>query len=128
MRNWPRRPACRAAASIRWRVPWSLRRASGPGVSQAPTVRAVAGRGTEGEVGGRSFLIASLRWLRGTGRVRWHPLQAEVQRLQGEGATVSALVERAEGLALRALMAFADEPKPGAAEAFAALRRAGCGW
>ncbi|HEY0822564.1 MAG TPA: HAD-IC family P-type ATPase, partial [Ramlibacter sp.] len=50
----------------------------------------------------------------------------EVQRLQGEGATLSALVERVtEGLALRALMGFADEPKAGAAEALERLRRRG---
>ncbi|MEJ8835519.1 heavy metal translocating P-type ATPase [Ramlibacter sp. AN1133] len=93
---------------------------------QAPeNVRSVAGRGTEGEVGGRSYLIASLRWLEELGL----PLQgwdAQVQRLQGEGATLSALVERSgEALQLRALMAFADEPKPGVAEALAALRQRG---
>jgi P-type Cu+ transporter len=53
-------------------------------------------------------------------------LQADVQRLQAEGATLSVLVERVtNGLALRALMAFADEPKPGAAEALARLRARG---
>jgi Cu+-exporting ATPase len=46
--------------------------------------------------------------------------------LQAEGATVSAMAERtAHGLVLRALMAFADEPKPGASEALAALRARG---
>ena len=92
----------------------------------APTsVRAVAGRGTEGEVEGRSFLIGSLRWLQELG-VALEPVRAEVERLQGEGATLSALVERAPaGLALRALMAFADEPKAGAAKALAELRGRG---
>ncbi|MDB5859422.1 MAG: copA1, partial [Ramlibacter sp.] len=88
-------------------------------------VRAVPGRGTEGEVGGRSYLVASLRWLQELG-VPLAPLQDDVNRLQGEGATLSALVERVSGgLALRALLAFADEPKPGAAEALAALRGRG---
>lgn len=88
-------------------------------------VRAVAGRGTEGEVGGRSFLIASLRWLDELG-VPLGALEGEARRLQGEGATLSALVERVtQGLALRALMAFADEPKPGAAQALATLRARG---
>jgi Cu+-exporting ATPase len=88
-------------------------------------VRAVAGRGTEGEVGGRSFLVGSLRWVGELG-VSLQPVQAEVQRLQDEGATLSALVERVTGgLALRALLAFADAPKPGAAEAIAELRRRG---
>ena len=46
--------------------------------------------------------------------------------MQAEGATVSALAERTDqGLVLRALMAFADEPKPGALEALAALRTRG---
>lgn len=88
-------------------------------------VRAVPGRGTEGEVADRSFLIGSLRWLAEMG-VALAPLQSEIARLQGEGATLSALVERATGgLELRALMAFADEPKPGAAAALASLRRRG---
>jgi Cu+-exporting ATPase len=93
---------------------------------QAPdAVRAVAGRGTEGELGGRSYLIGSLRWLE---ELQLAPgaLQGEVQRLQAEGATLSALVERVTGgLALRALMAFADEPKAHAAEALARLRERG---
>jgi Cu+-exporting ATPase len=53
-------------------------------------------------------------------------LQARAQALAAQGATVSALVERTpEGLALRAVMAFGDEPKPGAKEALAALRARG---
>lgn len=89
------------------------------------SVRAVAGRGTEGEVGQRSYVIASLRWLQELG-VPLGALAPEVQRLQGEGATLSALVERVtEGLALRALLAFADEPKPEAAAAIAQLRARG---
>jgi Cu+-exporting ATPase len=93
---------------------------------QAPdSVRAVAGRGSEGEVGNRSYLIGSLRWLGELG-VPLGALDADVQRLQGEGATLSALVERVtEGLALRALMAFADEPKAGADQALARLRARG---
>jgi Cu+-exporting ATPase len=58
--------------------------------------------------------------------VSLEPVRAAVDRLQGEGATLSALVERVtEGLALRALLAFADEPKAGAAEALATLRARG---
>ncbi|HEY8358960.1 MAG TPA: HAD-IC family P-type ATPase, partial [Ramlibacter sp.] len=53
-------------------------------------------------------------------------VQAEVARLQADGASLSVLVERVtEGLAPRALMAFADEPKPGAAQALALLRAQG---
>jgi Cu+-exporting ATPase len=97
----------------------------GIAIAEPDSVRAVAGRGTEGEVGNRSYLIGSLRWLRELG-VPLGALDADVQRLQGEGATLSALVERVtEGLALRALMAFADEPKAGAAAALARLRQRG---
>jgi Cu+-exporting ATPase len=97
------------------------------GIAFAPpdAVRAVAGRGTEGEVQARSYLIGSLRWLHELG-VSVTPLQAEVDRLQREGATLSGLVERVtDGLALRALLAFADEPKPGADQALAGLRARG---
>jgi P-type Cu+ transporter len=88
-------------------------------------VRSVAGRGSEGELGGATYLIGSLRWLEELG-VPLGPLAAEAHRLQGEGATLSALVERTpQGLSLSALMAFADEPKAGAREALAGLRARG---
>jgi len=97
----------------------------GLAIAQPDGVRAVPGRGSEGEVGVRSYLIGSLRWMEELG-VRLGGLAADVQRLQGEGATVSAMVERtAQGLTPVALMAFADEPKPGAREALAALRQRG---
>ncbi|MFM2276106.1 MAG: hypothetical protein RL211_1978 [Pseudomonadota bacterium] len=88
-------------------------------------VRAVPGRGSEGEVGVRSFLIGSLRWMDELG-VDVRSLADRAAELQLQGATVSALAERTtEGLTLRALMAFGDEPKPGAKEALAALRARG---
>jgi Cu+-exporting ATPase len=88
-------------------------------------VRAVPGRGTEGEAGARSVLVGSLRWMEELG-VDLGPLQAQAAQWQREGATVSALAERVtEGLALRALLAFGDEPKPGAREALALLRARG---
>jgi len=94
-------------------------------LTQPEDVRAVQGRGTEGRVGGVSYAIASLRWLEELG-VGLEGLQGEAQRLEQEGATLSALLERgAGGLSLKALMAFADEPKPGAREALAALRARG---
>jgi Cu+-exporting ATPase len=104
-----------------------LAAANDRGVAIAPpdSVRAVPGRGTEGEVAGRSYLIGSLQWLAEL-QVPLAGLEAQVRQLQGEGATVSALVERVTpGLALRALMAFADEPKPEAAQVLAQLRQRG---
>jgi Cu+-exporting ATPase len=93
---------------------------------EAPdNVRAVPGRGTEGEVGVRSFLIGSLRWLDEL-KVDMSALAAQAADLQAQGHTVSAMAERTtDGLTLRALMAFGDEPKPGAKEALAALRARG---
>jgi len=94
-------------------------------VAQPDGLRAVPGRGSEGEVGVRSYLIGSLRWMDELG-VDLGALSVEAQRLQGEGATLALLVERTtEGLTSMALMAFADEPKAGAKEALAALRARG---
>ena len=88
-------------------------------------VRAVAGRGTEGSVAGAAYLIGSLRWVDKLG-VKLGSLALEAERLQKEGATLSALLQRTpQGLELRALMGFADEPKPGAREALASLRARG---
>jgi Cu+-exporting ATPase len=104
-----------------------LAAANDRGVAIAPpdSVRAVPGRGTEGEVAGRSYLVGSLQWVAEL-EVPLASLEAQVRKLQGEGATVSALVEWVTpGLALRAVMAFADEPKPGAAQALAQLRQRG---
>jgi P-type Cu+ transporter len=94
-------------------------------LAQPQSVQSVGGRGTEGELGGVSYLIGSLRWLEELG-VTLGELAPEAQRLQQGGATLSALLERtSHGLAVRALMAFADEPKMGAREALAALRQRG---
>jgi len=88
-------------------------------------VRAVPGRGTEGEAGGRSFLVGSLRWMEELG-VDLGALAPQAKQLQSEGATVSALAERVGAHhVLRALLAFGDAPKPGAREALAALRARG---
>ena len=88
-------------------------------------VRAVPGRGTEGEVQGHRYLLGSLRWMDELG-VALGPLAARAQQLQDDGATVSAMAMRtAQGVQLQALMAFGDEPKPGARAALAALKARG---
>ncbi len=88
-------------------------------------VRSIPGRGSEGVVGGRSVLIGSLRWMEEL-QVDMGALGTAAVELQAQGATVSAMAERtAEGLRLRALLAFGDEPKPGAKEALAVLRARG---
>lgn len=124
--------ALQAAASLQSGSEHPLARAvvssakdKGLTVDAPDNVRAVPGRGTEGEVGVRSFLMGSLRWMDEL-KVDMSVLAAQAAGLQAQGATVSAMVERtAGGLTLRALMAFGDEPKPGAREALAALRARG---
>ena len=88
-------------------------------------LQAVPGRGNEGAVDSRQFVMGSLRWMEELG-VNLGSLSGQSAALQAEGATVSAMAERtAQGLVLRALMAFADAPKPGASEALAVLRARG---
>ncbi len=93
---------------------------------QAPTdVQAVPGHGTQGVVAGRTLLLGHLRWMAELG-VALEAVTAQAGQLQAEGATVSAMAERTEtGVALLALLAFADEPKPGAKEALANLKARG---
>ncbi len=89
------------------------------------SVRAVPGRGTEGEVAAQSYRVGSLRWMDELG-VELGTLAARATELQAQGLTVSAVAQQTtKGLALRALLAFGDEPKPGAREALAALRASG---
>ncbi|NBW49652.1 MAG: copper-translocating P-type ATPase [Betaproteobacteria bacterium] len=92
----------------------------------APTdVQAVAGRGTQGKVGGQTLLLGSLRWMAELG-VDMAPVAAQAADLQMGGATVSAMAEQQSGgVKLLALLAFADEPKPGAREALATLKARG---
>ncbi|MFZ9509897.1 MAG: heavy metal translocating P-type ATPase, partial [Burkholderiaceae bacterium] len=112
------------------------------GVALAPAdavraVRAVPGRGSEGEVDAHALLLGSLRWMDELA-VDLSALQSDIARLRAQGATLSVLAERrAQAQASAsvatsvpvpvacALMAFADEPKPGAREALAALRARG---
>ena len=93
----------------------------------ADAVRAVPGRGTEGQAGGAAWRLGSLRWMESLGADVPPAMAARAQALQDGGATVSALAERLPGGgdAVRALLAFGDEPKPGAAAAIEALRARG---
>ncbi|MDP9992985.1 Cu+-exporting ATPase [Variovorax boronicumulans] len=94
---------------------------------QAPplgAMQAMPGRGVRGEVNGATWAIASLRWCRELDAM---PAEAEVESLQAQGATVSALLrfDEAGAAHVQALLAFADEPKPQAAEAIRTLRARG---
>jgi P-type Cu+ transporter len=100
-------------------------KARGLAFAAPDNVRSVPGRGSEGEVDARSVLVGSLRWMEELG-VALGPLAARATELQQQGATVSAMAERTSaGLKLCALMAFGDEPKPGAQAALAVLRARG---
>jgi Cu+-exporting ATPase len=124
--------ALRIAASLQSGSEHPLARAvlaaaqeKGIAITAPQQLQAVPGRGTEGTVDSRQFVIGSLRWMDELG-VNLGSLSAQSAALQAEGATVSAMAERtAQGLVMRTLMAFADEPKPGASEALAALRARG---
>ncbi|MCR6478910.1 heavy metal translocating P-type ATPase [Variovorax sp. ZS18.2.2] len=94
---------------------------------QAPplgAMQAMPGRGVRGEVNGATWAIASLRWCRELDAM---PAEAEIERLQAQGATVSALLrfDEAGAAHVQALLAFADEPKPQAAEVIRTLRARG---
>jgi Cu+-exporting ATPase len=89
-------------------------------------LQAVAGRGLEGTVGGRSYVLGSESWIGSLGARVGDPDALPFAPGAAQGATVSVLAERDDaGLQVRARMAFADEPKPGAAEALAELRARG---
>jgi Cu+-exporting ATPase len=68
-------------------------KAKGLAFDAPDNVRAVPGRGSEGEVGVCSYLIGSLRWMEELG-VALGPLAARATELQQQGATVSAMAER----------------------------------
>ncbi|MET3439687.1 Cu+-exporting ATPase [Variovorax paradoxus] len=87
-------------------------------------MQAMPGRGVRGEVNGETWAIASLRWCAELGVV---PDAAQIESLYAQGATVSALLrfDAAGAAQVQALLAFADEPKPEAAEAVLALRARG---
>ncbi len=110
------------------------------GVAVAPTaeqVRAVAGRGIEGQVGGRALALGSGVWMAELGAAD-AALGAQATQWAAEGMSVSWLVERPTPVnaaaqtqpppappRVLALLAFGDPPKPGAAAAVAALRAEG---
>ena len=93
---------------------------------EASAVRAVPGRGTEGQVQGAQWLVGSLRWMQEL-NAPLGTLQRRAEELQQQGATVSALAEaQPQGApVVRALLAFGDEPKPGARDALARLKERG---
>jgi len=125
--------ALQAAAALQLQSEHPLAKAVVAAAGQASTdaqsaedVQAVPGRGSHGHVQGAHLYLGSLRWMAELG-VDLGQLAERAQALQAEGATVSALALRQgeEHFAPLALLAFADEAKPGAAQAIAQLRARG---
>ncbi|KAF1018908.1 MAG: Copper-exporting P-type ATPase [Paracidovorax wautersii] len=104
----------------------AVARAQGLAADAVGALQAVAGRGVEGEAGGHRWRLGSLRWMAESG-VDLAPWQARAEALQADGATVSMLAGQGGdgGWSGCALLAFGDEPKPGAADALKALRQRG---
>ncbi len=125
--------ALQAAASLQQgsehplaRAVLAAAQAQGAALSAPQDVRAVPGRGTQGVVGGHTLRIGSLRWMDELG-APMQPLADEAQACQAQGATVSVLALGHDTAPPRplALLAFGDEPKPGARQAIAALHARG---
>ncbi|QKE64245.1 copper-translocating P-type ATPase [Aquipseudomonas campi] len=85
--------------------------------------QALSGRGIQGQIEGRQLLLGNQRLLDELGL--HSPLQATAADWEGEGRTLSWLLERAPQPRVLGLLAFGDSLKPGAAEAIAALREQG---
>ncbi|MBP6851607.1 MAG: copper-translocating P-type ATPase [Rhodoferax sp.] len=124
--------ALQAAASLQTgsehplgRAVCAAARARGLALAEPKGVQAVPGRGNEGEVGTHHYQMGSLRWMQELG-LDLGPMASVIDGLQQQGATVSVVAQRlADGPHLVAVMAFADEPKPQARAALAALRARG---
>jgi Cu+-exporting ATPase len=100
-------------------------RAKSLALSAAQDARALPGRGLEARVGGQQLVLGSSRLLHELGADPG-ALGADAERLQGEGRTVSWLLERDGAVAtLLGLFAFGDTVKSGAQAAVQRLRSRG---
>ena len=94
-------------------------------VPAATDARALPGRGAEATVDGQVLVLGSTRLLHELG-VAADALDAEAQRLEGDGRTVSWLLRRNGATAQRlGLLAFGDAVKPAARAAVARLQAQG---
>jgi Cu+-exporting ATPase len=97
-----------------------------PHVPQATAARAVAGRGVEADVGGRTLALGSTRWLDELGIVLPPTLASRAHELEAAGNTVSWLMQRdREAPVALALIAFGDTVKPTARAAVERLAQMG---
>ncbi|WP_267929732.1 heavy metal translocating P-type ATPase [Paraburkholderia sp. ZP32-5] len=92
----------------------------------ATASRAVAGRGVEADIDGRTFALGSTRWLHELGIALPDALAARARELEAAGNTVSWLMTRApQAPQALALIAFGDTVKPTARAAVERLGRMG---
>jgi len=92
----------------------------------ATASRAVAGRGVEADVDGRTLALGSTRWLHELGIALPAALAARARELEAAGNTVSWLMARApQSPRALALIAFGDTVKPTARAAVERLARIG---
>lgn len=102
-----------------------LAAAGGPGAARAEEVQALAGRGLTGRVDGRAAWLGSTQLMHEL-RIDLSAQDALAERLAGSGHTVSWLAEeQGDGIRLRGLLAFRDEPRESAAEAITQLHAMG---
>ncbi|WP_168791866.1 heavy metal translocating P-type ATPase [Paraburkholderia aromaticivorans] len=95
-------------------------------VSKASAARAVAGRGVEADVNGRTLALGSTRWLNELGIDLPPELAARARELEAAGNTVSWLMQRnPQAPAGLALIAFGDTVKPTARAAVERLAQMG---
>jgi Cu+-exporting ATPase len=93
---------------------------------RASAARAVAGRGVEAEVDGRTLALGSTRWLNELGIDLPPALTARAHELEAAGNTVSWLMQRnPQAPAALALIAFGDTVKPTARAAVERLAQMG---
>jgi Cu+-exporting ATPase len=93
---------------------------------QATAARAVAGRGVEADVAGRTLALGSTRWLNELGIDLPSAFAARAHELEAAGNTVSWLMQRdPQASRALALIAFGDTVKPTARAAVERLARMG---
>jgi Cu+-exporting ATPase len=93
--------------------------------ADATDVRAVPGRGVEGEVEGRRIAIASTRWALELAAAGLDAVSPDLERLAATGRTVSVVLEMQPSPRVLAVLAFADTLKPQARRAIDRLHALG---
>ncbi|SDR16893.1 Cu+-exporting ATPase [Paraburkholderia fungorum] len=95
-------------------------------VPTGSAARAIAGRGVEANVDGRTLALGSTRWLNELGIELTPESAARASELEAAGNTVSWLMQRSPGnVAALALIAFGDTVKPTARAAVERLAQMG---